>query len=368
MRARLQALIGRLDDYQRGHRIPGLVWATNKKYSEDQGGYLAAVIAYYGFFSLFPLLLVFTTVLGFVLQGHPKLEHSLVNSALGQFPVIGPELQGGHLTGSIAALVLGVCAALWAGMGVCLAVQNAMNELWGVSFRERPSFLSQRLRAVLLLGVFGGGVLCTSLLSGLGTFGARYGIAWKLGSLALALLLNFILFWAAFRTLTPDDIGWAVLRSGAIAAAIAYQLLQALGGLYIDHVVKSASNTYGTFALVIGLMSWIYLSAHILLLTAEGNVVATRGLYPRSLRAVPGAPTVADRRALRQGAEVEEHRPDEKIDVTFDPETHTADAAASATLPSRRRARRTRLGAVAVALAGGWLAGSRTRKSRTRPK
>lgn len=57
-----------------------------QKYRDDQGGYWAATITYYGFFAIFPLVLVLTTVLGFVLQGHKHLERTIINSALGQFP------------------------------------------------------------------------------------------------------------------------------------------------------------------------------------------------------------------------------------------------------------------------------------------
>jgi YihY family inner membrane protein len=314
----VHGVLDRVDRYQREHRLPGYLFAVNKKYSEDQGGYLAAVMAYYGFFSLFPLLLVLTTILGYVLHGHPKAEKTVIDSALGQFPVIGPQLAAGHLAGNATALVLGTIAALWAGMGVFLAAQSAMATLWGIPFARRPSFLGQRLRALGLLALLGGGVLTTSTLSGLGTFGARYGIAWKLGSLALSLALNFLLFWAAFRFLTSNDISWSHLRGGAIAAAIAYEVLEAIGGYYVGHVVKTASNTYGTFALVIGLLTWIYLASHILLLTAEGNVVAARGLYPRSLL-VDGPPMDGDRRALTQRATIEERRSDERIEVDFEP-------------------------------------------------
>jgi len=310
--------VRRFDRFQQRHRLLAFVIATNKKYSDDQGSLLAAVIAYYGFFSIFPLLLVLTTILGYVLQGHPGAERTLVDSALGQFPVIGPQLQTHALTGNIWALVLGTVGALWAGMGVFLAAQAAMNQLWGIPFRHRPGFFGQRLLAVGLLALLGGGVLATSVLAGLGTFGARYGLAWKLGSLALSTVLNVLLFWCAFRFLTSRDVPWRSLRGGAIAAALVYEALQAVGGYYIGHVVKDASNTYGTFALVIGLLTWIYLAAHATLLAAEGNVVASRRLYPRSLLADTG-PTEADRRALRQRAEVEARRHDERIEVEFSP-------------------------------------------------
>ena len=315
------ALIRRIDEWQQRHRPVGFVFATFQKYSDDQGGYLAATISYYAFFSLFPLLLVLATVLGFVLSGHPDLERSLVDSALGQFPVIGRQLHARSLQGNSLALAIGIIGALWAGMGVVQAAQNAMNQVWGVPVQARPGFLPARLRALMLLALLGGGLLLTTVLSGLGSFGASYGVAWKIGSISLSTALNFLLFWAGFRLLTTREVTWRQLRGGAIAAAVVYEVLQAAGGYYVGHVVKGASETYGTFALVIGLLSWIYLSAHAILLAAEGNVVATRRLWPRSLSVAGEQPaTSADERALTQRTKAEQRRSDERIRVDFDRE------------------------------------------------
>ncbi|HEX3455212.1 MAG TPA: YihY/virulence factor BrkB family protein [Gaiellaceae bacterium] len=313
--------MGAFDRWQQRNRPVGFVLATLQKYSDDQGAYLAATISYYAFFSLFPLLLVLATVLGFVLSGHAHLERSLVDSALGQFPVIGRQLRAHSLRGSGLALAIGIAAALWAGMGVVRAAQNAMDQLWGVPVRQRPGFLPSRLRALLLLGVLGGGLLLTTVLSGLGSFGASYGIGWKVGSIALATVLNFLLFWVGFRLLTTRDVTWRQLRGGAFAAAVSYEALQAVGGYYVGHVVKGASETYGTFALVIGLLSWVFLSAHAILLAAEGNVVATRRLWPRSL-SVAGeqSATSADEAALTVRTKAEQQRSDERIRVDFDRE------------------------------------------------
>jgi hypothetical protein len=112
-------------------------------------------------------------------------------------------------------------------------------------------------------------------------------------------------------------VSWRALRGGAIAAAVGYELLQALGGYYVGHVLTSASDTYGTFALVIGLLSFVYLAAHVTLLAAEGSVVAARGLWPRSLTATEGPPTEADRLALTALTRAEKRRPGQTIDVEF---------------------------------------------------
>ena len=308
----------RLDGYQRTHAWLGFPLAVRQKYSEDQGGYLAASVTYYGFFSVFPLLLVFVSVLGFVLRGHPHLEQTIVNSALGQFPVIGRALRIHALRGSATALALGIATALWAGMGVFLAAENAMDQLWAIPFRRRPTFLRARAKALLLLLMLSGGAIATTVVGSLSTVGSSLGIAWKLVSIALAIALNFVLFWVAMRVLTTRDVTWRDVRGGAIAAAVLYELLQLIGGYYVGHVLAHASNLYGTFGLVIGLLSWIYLATHILLLAAEGNVVARERLWPRSLSIVfEQPPTEADRRVLTLRTEVEQWRKDEDVDVDF---------------------------------------------------
>lgn len=306
------------DRFQQRHRWLGFALAVRQKYADDQASYLAATITYYGFFAIFPLLLVLSTVLGFVLQGHRHLEDRIVNSALGQFPVIGPQLVHGSLHGNTLALVVGLVAALWSGMGFFLAGENAMNHLWGVPFKRRPDPLHARGRALVLLLLLGGGAIATTILAALATVGAQFGAFWTVVSLALSTIVNIGLFWVAFRVLTAREVSWRQLRGGAVAAGVLYELLQTLGGYYVGHTLKHASNLYGTFGLVIGLLSWIYLAAHITLLAAEGNVVATRRLWPRSFSLVFEQPaTAADKRALTQRGMVEERRQDETVSIDF---------------------------------------------------
>lgn len=317
-RGRVRGWLATLDHWQRHHGWIGFPLAVRQKYADDQGGYLAAAITYYGFFSVFPLLLVLVSALGFVLHSDAHLERSILRSALGQFPVIGPQLRTHSLDGSGIGLALGLIGALWAGTAVCRAVQFAMDQVWGIPLVERPSYLGARVRALAVLLVLGAGVLASTCLGGVGTIGAPLGIVWRLVAVALSTVLDFFLFWVAFRTMTGGRETWRCLRGGAAAAAVGYETLQLVGGYYVAHVLKTASNTYGTFALVIGLLSWIYLATHVTLLAAEGNVVASRRLWPRGLSfGVQQPPTEADERALRQRAALEERRHDERIAVTF---------------------------------------------------
>jgi membrane protein len=306
------------DRLQQRNRLLGFGLAVLQKYSDDQGAYLAATITYYGFFAIFPVLLVLTAALSFLLPQHRDLERSVVDSALARFPVIGPELRGGLIHGSALALGVGLAAAIWSGMGVFLAAQNAMNQLWGVPFNRRPDPLRARGRALLLLLLLGGATLATTILAGLTTAAAEFGALKKIGSLTLSSALNIAVFSGGFRVLTAREVSLRQLRGGAVAAGVLYTVLQSLGGYYVGHVLHRATNTYGTLALVIGLLSWIYLATLITLLAAEANVVTARRLWPRSFSAVvEQPPTRADKRALTQRGKVEERRQDETVLVDF---------------------------------------------------
>jgi hypothetical protein len=195
------------------------------------------------------------------------------------------------LKGNGLALGLGVVASIWTGIGVLLAAENAMGRLWGVARSREPGFVSARLRALALLGLLGGGLLVTAGLSAVGTNAGGLRIAVRLGVVSASLAADFLLFWLAFRLLTATEIGWRCLRGGAAAAAAGYELLQLVGSFYVSHILRHASNVYGTFALVIGLLSWLYLTATVVLVAAEANVVATRRLWPRSLRPERPQPT-----------------------------------------------------------------------------
>lgn len=263
--------------------------AVFKKFGDDRGGHWAALVAYYGFFSLFPLLLVLTTVLSFVVQNDAQLRGQILDSALSQFPIIGDQIRGnlGALKGSVAALVVGIVVALWAGMGVVLTVQSAMDELWDVPRRARPNFLESRLRALPALVALGAATISASVLAGFGATGGSFG--WALRGLAIAgtFLLHAVVIGAAFRYLTVADVGWRQVVPGALVAAATWMALLAVGTWLIDRQLRDAEVLYGFFAIVLGLMSWIYLGAQMMLLSAELNVVLARRLWPRSLRPPP---------------------------------------------------------------------------------
>jgi membrane protein len=280
LRARLDAF----DRYQRRSRRLGFVVAVIKRFDDDQASQMGALIAYYGFFSLFPLLLVFVTVLGFVLEGSPSTQASVLHSTLSQFPIIGTQLQSNvhSLKGSVPALAIGLVGAILAGLGITGATQSAFNKVWEVPKRRQLGFLAWRVHGLGLLVVFG-------LLSIVSTVAAGYVTAQTTGALGtlagviVALAANLLLFFAVFRLLTSEQIDTRELIPGVIVAAILWQILQHVGGLYVDHVVRHAKETSGLFAFVLGLLSWLYLGGQVTLIAAEVNVVRARRLWPRKL-------------------------------------------------------------------------------------
>jgi membrane protein len=304
------------DRVQQRHAWLAVPVAVIRKFSDDQGGSLAALVAYYAFFSLFPLLLVFVTVLGFVLQGNPGAQQSIEHSVLGQFPVIGEQIKVHALSGHTAALVIGLLGSLWGGLGVTQAAQNAFDRVWAIPFKDRRDFLRARLRGLVLLGVLGALFIIASAASGL-VSGGLGGPLLKVAGVALSLLLNVALFFSAFRLMTSRDIPLRCLWVGVVTAAVLWELLQIVGGYYIGHVYRHSSNTYAQFALVIALMVWLHLGAQLTLYAAEINVVLNRKLWPRRLLDGPGVP--ADERTLRALAKVEERSPREQVDVHFRP-------------------------------------------------
>ena len=322
-----RGVVDAIDAYQRRHRWLGFPLAVIYKFADDQGPYLTALITYYGFLSLFPLLLLLVTVLGFVLEGDPQLQARLVDSTLAELPIIGSQLRENvnSLKGSGVGLAVGIVGTLYGCLGAAGAMQNAFNRAWAVPRNERPNPFAQRLRSLVLLLVLGAGVLVTTALSGLSTggdaFGATVGTGLGIAAIPLATLANIGLFLLAFRVLTAREVPTGHLRIGALVAGVGWQVVQILGAYFVAHALKGAPAAYGVFGLVLGLIAWIYLLALVIVFAAETNVVAQRRLWPRALL-TPFTDRVrltsADERVYAAYAESERHKGFQVVDVGFE--------------------------------------------------
>jgi len=319
-------VIGALDGFQRRHRWVGFPLAVVYKFFDDQGSYLTALVTYYGFLSLFPLLLLLVTILGFALHGDPHLQARLLNSALSQFPVIGTQLRENvrASSGSGLGLVAGIAGTLYGSLGAAQATQNALSRIWAIPRNERPNPFTSRLRSLGLIFVLGLGVLVTTGLSalttGAGSFGASLAGGVRAAGIVLAALANISMFLVAFRVLSARQISLRDLRLAAIVAGLGWQTLQLLGTYLVSHALKGSRESYGVFGLVLGLIAWIYLLALVMVLAAEISVVARRHLWPRALL-TPFTDDVrltgADERSYAAYAKSERHKGFETVDVDF---------------------------------------------------
>jgi len=317
-RGAAQGVLRRVDDVQRAHPVLAFPVAVIKKFGDDRAGQLAGLLAYYGFFSLFPLLLVFATGVAIVVRDDPDLRRRLLESVLQQFPVVGTRIGDSvrELTGSSFALIVGIVGALWSGTAVVTAAQRAMDDLWDVPRVERPGLPVRMVRALLLLGVFGASIVLSTFLAGTGAETGWSAAIVKALSLSGTVLVSIAVFAFAYRVLTVAEVRWRDVLPGAIVAAVAWTILLLLGSWLVDQHIRHASQVYGFFAIVIGLLTWISLVAQLFLLAAEINVVRARRLWPRSLVDPPLASE--DRRVLADQVEEERARPEEQVDVTFE--------------------------------------------------
>lgn len=317
------SVIERIDRFQRSHPRAGLPVGVVYKFVEDQGNYLAALITYYGFLSIFPLLLLSSMILGFVLEGHPHLQQQVLDSVLGQLPIVGTQLADPHgASGSGVGLVIGILGTLYGGLGFAQAAQNAMNTAWRVPRNNRPNPLTSRLRSLVLLGLVGLSVIGTTTLAALGSIFDGFGIGTKIVIGAGTFVVNAAVFTLAFRIATARDISMRQTLPGAIGAAVAWQALQYIGAAYVGHIVRGANEINGVFALVLGLIAWIYLEAFVVVLAVEYNTVRSLKLYPRALL-TPFTDdvelTAADRVSYSEQAKAQRAKGFEEITVRFDP-------------------------------------------------
>jgi uncharacterized BrkB/YihY/UPF0761 family membrane protein len=277
-----------------------------------------------------------TTILGFVLAGHPTLRHQILDTAFAQFPIIGTQLRSAThpLTGSGVALVIGILGTIYGTIGLGQTAQSAMNAVWNIPYVRWPNIILRNLRALIVILILGLGVIGSTVLTGFATAVATGTTATVLSFLGAA-VLNFGLFLWAFMVLTAEPLRWRDVWLGATLATIFWQALQVLGSTYIIHLRHHSSDTYGFFAIVILLLSWLYLGSHLFLLAAEINVVLRYRLWPRSMTQPPL--TVGDRLTFERLALMEVRRPEMRVRVTF-PEEADRDPLAEHGEPRRTAA------------------------------
>jgi len=264
----------RVMELRRRSAFVDVVVETLDGYRRHQTGRNAAVLTYYGFLTLFPLFLAASTILGFVLENNEQLKNDLVGSAAESVPFIGDQLAQGSLTGSWIALVIGLAGAVWGSMKAFIGLQNSYNDTWDIGLDDRGNLLAQRGRALIGIAVIGASQLATVALATLVT-AAGLPLIGDIGLLLGGFVINLAVVGTMYRYLTNAEIGWSTVWPGAVFTATIYTAIQFAGTAAIKAIQKSA-DTYGAFAGVISLLSWLGLHALVNLYGAELNAALVR--------------------------------------------------------------------------------------------
>jgi len=304
------------DDLQRRHGALGFPVAVVKKYGDDDGIRHAALLTYYGFLSIFPLLLLVTVAVTTLLKGNPELQNKLLDA------IVPKELQS-TVTNALAALptsgvplALGVIGLVLSGLGIVFSGYHTLNHLAAVPHRRRHEFFPRYVRIVIMLlllvvGVAGVGAL-TVATSALPDVAGGSRISAFGGTVAIV----FLLLWAATELLLPHRARLRVVWPAALIGSLAITGVLTFGAVVLPPLIAKSGPVYGSFATIVAFFSVIFLTSQVLVFAAEIAIVRRRRLWPRSLDTTK--PSDADRRALAALARVQERIPVERIDARFD--------------------------------------------------
>jgi uncharacterized BrkB/YihY/UPF0761 family membrane protein len=315
--SRVDALRDTLDRYQQQHRIPGFIYAVVKKYGDDEGGRHAALMAYYGLLSVFPLLLLIVSAISKILVNDPALRQNLVNA------IVPPEFRDA-VNQALAALptsglawVIGIIGLIGAGLRIVTTAYDTVNHVAGIPFRDRVNGPMKYVRqfvilAVLLLGMTG---------IGAATVGAQFlpdaELLQRLGEFCGITLMTYLLIWAGISLLLPRRPPLAAIWPAALIGSLAIAALLSFGSTLLTRLIAREGPVYGSFATIFGLVAFIALITQALVWAAEVAVVSRLRLWPRGLD--PNTPTSADKRALVILAREQERLPDQQNVAAFSP-------------------------------------------------
>jgi membrane protein len=277
--------------------------ATQGRFNELQGGYLAGAITLAAFLSVFPLILVAVAVLGFFSLGHPDVSSRMLDllaiPSHGEAASTVRQAIDTAEESRRAASIVGVAGLLWSGLGLVAALQYAYDSVWQVNGR------GWRDKAVGGLWLVGAAALFVA------SFAITAAVQFLPGFLApveflVAFVIGAGLFLWADKLLPNRDIGWRPLLPGAILGGIGFEVLKILGGIYLPRAVASSSALYGSIGVVFAILAWLFFFGRLIVYSTILNVVVwerSHGTVTIALD-VPALPGREENEATRAGLAV----------------------------------------------------------------
>ena len=294
-------MLGRLDALQRRRAVIGFPYAVLKRYAEDHGGWLGSLVAYYGFFSLYPLVVSFATVATWLFEDEPDRLQRVLEALWSKLPFVSDELFGAtvqeqvrDLSGQKWVLILSLLVALWGGAGVVRVLQDTVNTIWGVPRYRRPGLVAKLGRGLAMLVLLGVGIVGTAVVAGV-TVAVDLPILAAVGAAVANIALATVITLVFYHLVIGTSVRTATLIPGALITALGAYTITLVGGLYVQHVISRMTGLYGPFASTIGLFAYVSLVVQVFVIGTEVNVVRSRRLWPRAWTSELGP---ADLRAI----------------------------------------------------------------------
>ena len=247
----------------------------------------ASLLAFFTFLSIFPLMLAATSILGLVLEGNDELLNRIIDSAADEIPVIGADLKSDpdSINGSLWVVVVGIAGALWSSTKAFVGLQGALDDIWEIPVDDRHGMPEQRGRAIIGLLILGTAQVGSITITAIVNAANLPGISQILVALG-TMVVNIVVIASMYRFLTSasPSPSFGDVWPGAIMAGVIFSVLHYSGPRLVETVTKNASDTYGTFAIVLGLITWLGFVAIGTLMAAELNTAIVRrrdaGPYP----------------------------------------------------------------------------------------
>jgi membrane protein len=298
----MEGLKESVDALQRRHPTIGFTFAVLKRYGEDHGARLGSLISYYGFFSLYPLVIVFVTASTWVFKDRPDELQRILEALWSKVPFAEAgstqakvEQRVSELSGNRWVLIVSLLVTLWGGLGVVRVLQDGVNSMWGVAQFRRPGSALEILRAVAIIGLLGVDLIGTTVVAGLSV---AADLPW--GGVVVAAVANVALSIAitiaVYHLAIAIPVQTRVLLPGTFIIAIGTYIVTLVGGFYVQDVVGRMSGLYGPFASTIGLLAYVSVIVQVFVIGTEVNVVSAKRLWPRSMTEALHPP---DHRAIR---------------------------------------------------------------------
>lgn len=309
-----------LDRFQASHRPIAFTYATFKKYADDEGSRLAALLAYYSFMSLFPLAIAGFAVLNSLLRDNPQYVDELVSEIVPrpyQQQVIDAYES---LPSGGAAFAVAVIGLVLAGTAGVFSMYAMVNQVFCVPYRHRFGFGPRYARVILLVVLMGVGVLVVTVASAVVANITGYAFAQRAGAFLLLWLVASSLLYCAAAVLTRRRLAFREVGLGAGLGGLAMTTIVGLGSVLLGRFVATSSAVYGVFGTVVGIFSVLFLVSNAVVFSFEISVVRAWQLWPRGLDISLLFP--ADERALALLSLMDERMPSQRNGIAFDATGH----------------------------------------------